>query len=67
MKLKLQYFGRLMQRANLLEETDGWERLRVRGEWGNRDKMIGWHHHLNGQKFEQTLGNSEGQGNLECP
>ena len=44
-----------MKRANLLEETDGWERLRVRGEWGNRDKMIGWHHHLNGQKFEQTL------------
>ena len=26
--------------------------------------MVGWHHRLNGQKFEQTPGDSEGQGNL---
>ena len=26
--------------------------------------MIGWHHHLNGHEFEQTLGPSEGQGSL---
>ena len=56
----------LMQRANSLEKTDAWERLRVGGEWGNRDKMIGWHHCLNGHKFEQTLGDSGGQGSLEC-
>ena len=30
------------------------------------DKMIGWHHQLNGHKFEQTLGDSEGQGRLAC-
>ena len=24
--------------------------------------MVGWHHQLNGHEFEQTLGNSEGQG-----
>ena len=24
--------------------------------------MVGWHHRLNGHEFEQTLGNSEGQG-----
>ena len=23
--------------------------------------MVGWHHGLNGQQFEQTLGDSEGQ------
>ena len=30
------------------------------------DEMIGWHHQLNGDEFEQTLGDSEGQGNLMC-
>ena len=25
------------------------------------DEMVGWHHQLNGHKFEQTLGGSEGQ------
>ena len=28
------------------------------------DEMVGWHHHLNGHEFEQTLGPSEGQGSL---
>ena len=26
--------------------------------------MVGWHHHLNGQESEQSLGDSEGQGSL---
>ena len=26
--------------------------------------MIGWHHRVNGQEFEQTLGDSGGQGSL---
>ena len=30
------------------------------------DKMVGWHHWLNGQEFEQTPGDSEGQGSLAC-
>ena len=30
------------------------------------DEIVGWHHRLNGQKFEQTLGHSEGQGSLVC-
>ena len=29
-------------------------------------EMVGWHHQLNGHEFGQTLGNSEGQGNLAC-
>ena len=28
--------------------------------------MVGWHHQLNGHEFEQTLGDSEGQGSLVC-
>ena len=29
-------------------------------------KMVGWHHQLNGHEFEQTPGDSEGQGGLAC-
>ena len=28
--------------------------------------MVGWYHGFNGHEFEQTLGDSEGQGSLEC-
>ena len=28
--------------------------------------MVGWHHRLNGHEFEQTQGDSEGQGSLAC-
>ena len=28
--------------------------------------MVRWHHQLNGHEFEQTLGDSEGQGSLVC-
>ena len=30
------------------------------------DETVGWHHQLNGHEFEQTLGDSEGQGSLVC-
>ena len=30
------------------------------------DKMVGWHHRLNGHEFEQTSGDGEGQGSLVC-
>ena len=30
------------------------------------DEMVGWHHWLSGHEFEQTLGDSEGQGSLVC-
>ena len=28
--------------------------------------MVGWYHRLNGHEFEQTPGDSEGQGSLAC-
>ena len=31
-----------------------------------KDEMVRQHHRLNGCKFEQTLGESEGQGSLAC-
>ena len=41
-------------------------------DWGQEekgtteDKMVGWHHWLNGLEFEQTPGHSEGQRSLGC-
>ena len=52
LKLKLQYFGHLMGRADSLEKT---LMLRV---WGQEEKgttedeMVGWHHQLDGREFE---------------
>ena len=42
------------------------ERLRARGEGATENEMIGWHQGLNGHEFEQTPGDSEGQGSLAC-
>ena len=30
------------------------------------DEMVGWHHLVNGNEFEQTLGGGEGPGRLVC-
>ena len=30
------------------------------------DEMVGGYHQLNGQEFEQTPGDGEGQGSLGC-
>ena len=30
------------------------------------DEMVGWHHQLDGYKFEQTLGVGDGQGSFAC-
>ena len=65
LKLKLQYFGHLMGRANSLEKT-----LMLGKDWRQKekgmteDKMVGWYHQLNGREFEQALGDDEGQGGL---
>ena len=30
------------------------------------DKMVGWHHQLNGHEFEQAPRDGEGPGSLVC-
>ena len=30
------------------------------------DEIFGYHHLLSGHEFDQTLGDGEGQGSLEC-
>ena len=66
LKLKLQYFGHLMQRVDSLEKTD------AEKDWGQEEKgttedeMAGWHHWLDGHEFGWTPGIGDGQGGLAC-
>ena len=46
LKLKLQYFGYLMQRTDLLERLWCWERLKAGEEGDDRDEMVGWDHQI---------------------
>ena len=52
LKLKLQYFGHLMQRTDSLEKTlmlgkiEGWMRR------GKQDEMVGWRRRGDGHEFE---------------
>ena len=48
LKLKLQYFGHLMQRADSFEKTLMLEKIEVRSRRGRQDEMAGWHHRFNG-------------------
>ena len=44
LKLKLQYLGHLIQRADSLEKTDA-EKERMLEEKGmTENEMVGWHH-----------------------
>ena len=60
LKLKLQYFGYLMQRPNSLEKDPDAGKDGGQEEKGmTEDEMVGWHHRLNGHEFEQTPGDGE--------
>ena len=64
LKLKLQYFGHLMQRADSLEKTLmlGQIEGRRRRRW--QRMMVGWHHWLDGHESEQAPEVGDGQGSL---
>ena len=67
LKLKLQYFGHLIRRSDSLEKTLMLGKIEGRKRRGTtEDKMVGWHHQLNGHEFEQALGFGDGQGGLAC-
>ena len=67
LKLKLQYFGHLMWRGDSLgKNPDAWKDWGQEKKGTREDEMIGWHHRLKGHEFEQTPGESEGQGSLAC-
>ena len=44
LKLKLQYFGHLMQRPDSLEKTLMLGKTEGKRRRGQHDEMVGWHH-----------------------
>ena len=66
LKLKLQYFGHLMRRADSLEKTLMLGKIEGEKRGTTEDEMVGRHHRLNGHEFEQALGGGDGQGSLSC-
>ena len=68
LKLKLQYFGHLMRRTEWLtgKDPDAGQDGGQEEKGVTEDEMVGWHHQLNGYEFEQTPGDSEGQGSMAC-
>ena len=54
LKLKLQYFGHLMERVDLFEKTLRLGKMEGRQEEKGmtENEMLGWHHQLNGHGFE---------------
>ena len=53
LKLKLQYFGHLMQKNWLIwKDPDAGKDWRWEEKGRTENEMVGWHHRLNGHKFE---------------
>ena len=50
LKLKPQYFGQLMQRADSFEKSLILGKIE-KEKGTTEDKMVGWHHRLNGHGF----------------
>ena len=67
LRLKLQYFGHLMRRADSFEKTLMVGKIEGQEEKGTaEDEMVGWHHRPNGDEFEQASENGEGHRSLSC-
>ena len=56
LKLKLQCFGQLMQRAESLEKSLMLGKIGGRRKGAKDDDTVRWHHQLNRRESEQTLG-----------
>ena len=65
LKLKLQYFGHLMQRTDSFEKTLMLGKIEGRRRRG-RQKMKWLDHQLNGHEFEQAPEAGDQQGSLAC-
>ena len=66
LKLKLQYFGHLMQRTNSLEKTLMLGKIEGKRRRG-RQRINGWMaYRCNGHEFEQSSGVCDRQGSLVC-
>ena len=66
LKLKLQYFGHLIWRADSLKKTLMLGNVEGRRRRGWQDEIVRWHHWLNGHVFGWTPGVGDGKGGLAC-
>ena len=70
LKLKFQYYGHLMSRADSLEKILMLGKIEGRSRGGHHfsfeDEMAGWRHLFNGRKLGRTPGDGERQGGLAC-
>ena len=66
LKLKLQYFGHLMQNWLIGKDSDAGRDWGQEEKGTTEDEMAGWHHWLDGPEFEWTLGVGDRQGGLVC-
>ena len=66
LKLKLQYFGYLMRRADSFEDPDVGKDWRQEEKGMTEDEMVRWHHRLNGHGFGWTPAVGDGHGGLAC-
>ena len=66
LKLTLQFFGRLIQKADSLEKTLMLGKIEGGRRKMTEDEMVGWYHQLNGHEFEQALEAGDGQRSLAC-
>ena len=66
LKLKLQYFGDLMQRADIRKDPDAGKDWRQEQKGMTEDEIVGWQKWLDGHKFGQAWWVNGGQGSLAC-
>ena len=59
-------FGHLMRRADSLEKILMLGNRKQKEKRVAEDEMVRQHHQRNGPEFEQTPGDSEGQGSFAC-
>ena len=64
LKMKLQYFGHLMWRTDLLENDPDAGKDWRQEKGMTEDETAGWHHWIDGHEFEEALGVGDEQGNL---
>ena len=66
LKLKLQYLATWCEELTHWKDPDAEKDWRQEEKEATADKMVRWHHWLNGHELEWTPGVSERQGSLAC-
>ena len=66
MPRKIKFYTAYVESWLIGKDPDAWKDKRQEEKGMAEDKMVGWHHPLNGHEFEQDPGVGDGQGGLAC-